>query len=305
MAQPEYSLLIPARNEAARIDGVVRAVFSDLGENPAWEVCIADDVSDDGTYELLLELSRAFPFRLLRPPANLGRGAIRNFLAGEAKGRILVFLDGDSRAQPGFIKAWEGLDPDAAWMGRISYDADPPSGFSRFLAKGSGMGKVRRPGPVPAAYFVSQNFRISKDAFLRAGGFRTDLKTWGGEDVDLAYKLAHLGIPLRIQPTSEARHPSVTGLKGYFARLEEFGRANLPTLIADHPALAAQFKLRLARPPWSLLFLNPILDALCRILIVGIPAWPWPYALYRYAIFNRYARGYLRSTNAQESARRR
>lgn len=295
MAQPEYSLLIPVRNEAARIEGVVRAVFSELRGNPVWEVCIADDVSDDGTYERLRELSQAFPFRLLRPPANLGRGGVRNFLATEARGAILVFLDGDSRPQPGFIRAWEGLDPAVAWMGRISYEASPPSGFSRFLARGSGMGKIRRPGPVPTAYFVSQNFRISKDVFLRAGGFRTDLKGWGGEDVDLAYKLARLGVPLRIQPDSEARHPSVTGLAGYFKRLEDFGRINLPTLVAEHPDLAAQFKLGLARPPWSLLFLNPILDALCRALVVGIPAWPWPYALYRYAVFNRYARGYRRS----------
>lgn len=301
MAQPEYSLLIPVRNEAARIEGVVRAVFSDLGGNPAWEVCIADDVSDDGTYERLRELSREFRFRLLRPPANLGRGAVRNFLAREARGAILVFLDGDSRAQPGFIKAWEGLDPAAAWMGRISYDSEPRSGFSRFLAHGSGMGKIRRPGngPVPAAYFVSQNFRISREAFLGAGGFRTDLKGWGGEDVDLAYKLARMGVALRIQPESEARHPSVTGLKAYFARLEEFGRTNLPTLVADHPELAARFKLGLTRPPWSLLFLNPLLDAACRALIVGIPAWPWPYALYRYAIFNRYARGYRRSLRSR------
>src|SRR2546423_15364539 len=132
MAQPEYSLLIPVRNEAARIEGVVRAVFSELGENPDWEVCIADDVSDDGTYERLRELSQAFPFRLLRPSANLGRGGVRNFLAGEARGAILVFLDGDSRPQPGFIQAWEGLDPAAAWMGRISYQAFPRSGLSRF-----------------------------------------------------------------------------------------------------------------------------------------------------------------------------
>jgi len=295
MPQPEYSLLLPVRNEAARIEGVVRAVFADLGENPAWEICFADDMSDDGTYERLLDLSRAFPFRLLRPPANLGRGGIRNLLAKEARAQILVFLDGDCRPQAGFFRAWEELEPAVAWMGKVSYEAFPASGFSRFLDRGSGMAKIGRWEPVPPAYFISQNFRLAKDVFHQAGGFRTDLRGWGGEDVDLGYKLARLGVAMRFRPEAEARHPSVTGLRSYFARLEDFGQANLPTLAADHPELAAQFKLELSRPPWSLLFLNPILDALCRALVVGIPAWPWPYALYRYAVFNRYARGYRRS----------
>jgi glycosyltransferase involved in cell wall biosynthesis len=300
MPRPEYSLLLPVRNEAARIEGVVRAVFAALGGNPAWEVCFADDVSDDGTYERLRDLSAAFPFRLLRPPANLGRGAIRNLLAEEARGDILVFLDGDCRPLPGFFAAWEGLDPDVAWMGRISYEASPPSGFSRFLDRGSGMGKLRGAESVPPAYFISQNFRLAKEAFRRAGGFRTDMRGWGGEDVDLGYKLARLGIAMRYRPEAEARHPSVTGLEGYFARLEDFGRLNLPALIAEHPALARQFKLHLARPPWSLLFLNPVLDAACRALVLGFKAWPWPFAFYRYAVFNRYARGYRRSLRGRE-----
>jgi glycosyltransferase involved in cell wall biosynthesis len=296
MANHEYSLLLPVRNEEARIEGVVRAIFSDLGENPAWEICFADDMSDDGTYERLLQLSKAFPFRLLRPPANLGRGGIRNLLAEAARTNILVFLDGDCRPRTGFFRAWEGLDPAVAWMGKISYETSPASGFSRFLSQGSGMAKIGRAGPVPAAYFISQNFRLSKEVFRQAGGFRTDLKGWGGEDVDLGYKLARLQIAMRFRPEAEARHPSVTGLRGYFARLEDFGQANLPTLVAEHPELAAQFKLGMARLPLSLLFLNPILDSLCRVLIIGMPAWPWPYALYRYAVFNRYAKGYRRSS---------
>jgi glycosyltransferase involved in cell wall biosynthesis len=295
MAVPKYSLLVPVRNEADRIAGVVRSIFADLGGNPAWEVVIADDASGDGTRERLAELAAAFPFRLLAPPRNLGRGRIRNLLSEEARSGILVFLDGDSRPQPGFFKAWEDLDPEAAWIGKTSYEALPASGFSRFLEKGSGMGKLRGAATVPPAYLTSQNLRLPKAALLAAGGFRADLPGWGGEDLDLGYRLARLGVPLRYRPEADARHPSVTDLEGYLARLESFGRDNLPALIADYPALAAQFKLGLARPPWSLLFLNPVLDACCRALILKAKAAPWPFALYRYALFNRYARGYRKS----------
>ena len=305
MAAPEYSLLVPVRNEAGRIDDVVGALFEDLaahGSDPAWEILIADDASDDGTYERLLSLSERFPFRLLRPPANLGRGAIRNRLAEAAAAECLIFLDGDCRPRPGFFRAWENLDPEAAWVGRISYETDPPSGFSRFLAHGSGVAKRARADAarsrtdtVPPAYFASANFRISKGAFRRTGGFRTDLPGWGGEDVDLGLKLARLGVPLRYRPEAEARHPSVTDLEAYFARLSKFGRTNLPLLLAADPSLEIQFKLRFARAPWSALFLNPALFALCHALITIFRGKPWPFALYRYVIFNCYARGYRQS----------
>src|SRR3954471_795259 len=99
MNAPKYSLLLPVRNEAGRIDGVVRAVFTELAGNPDWEICFADDFSDDGTYERLRKLADIFPFRLIRPPENLGRGAIRNLLAREAQAPMLVFLDGDCKVR--------------------------------------------------------------------------------------------------------------------------------------------------------------------------------------------------------------
>jgi glycosyltransferase involved in cell wall biosynthesis len=296
MASPKYSLLVPVRNEAGRIEAVVRALFEDLAtladHGSIWEILIADDASDDGTYERLLSLSERFPFRLLRPAANLGRGAIRNRLAEEAAAECLIFLDGDCRPQPGFFRAWENLGPDTAWVGRISYETHPPSGFSRFLAQGSGVAKRPRADAVPPAYFASANFRVSKAAFRQAGGFRTDLPGWGGEDVDLGLKLARLGVPLRYRPEAEARHPAVTDLEAYFARLSKFGRTNLPLLLAADPSLEIQFKLRFARAPWSLLFLNPALFALCHALITIFRGRPWPFAFYRYVIFNCYARGY-------------
>jgi glycosyltransferase involved in cell wall biosynthesis len=299
MSAPKYSLLLPVRNEAGRIEGVVRSVFTDLASSPDggadWEICFADDCSDDGTYERLSTLADIFPFRLIRPPQNLGRGAIRNLLAEEARAPVLVFLDGDCRVRSGYFKAWEGLDEACVWLGRVAYDDDPPCGFSRFLARGSGVGKLRQGDPIPAAYFVSQNFRVSKSLFAKAGGFRTDLLGWGGEDTDLGCKLRALGAPFRYRGEAEVRHPSVTGLEAYFARLVHFGRANLPVLISDHPELAAQFKLGHARGIRAWLFTNPVLDALCRTIILGARKRPWPYPLYRYVIFNAYVRGYRQS----------
>ncbi len=296
MHSPKYSLLLPVRNEAGRIGDVVKAVFADLGARPDWEVCIADDRSDDGTHEKLLELSAVFPFRLLRPDANLGRGPIRNMLARQAQGEILVFLDGDCRPLPGFFAAWEsvGAAPDAntVYLGKISYESLPRSGFNRFLSGGSGVYKLRKKDVIPPGYFMSQNFLIPRALFLKAGGFREDLRLWGGEDTDLGFKLHRLSAGLRYQPKAEARHPSVTGIAAYFDRLVAFGRENLPLLGAENRGLAKQFKLPMAAFPYSLLFRNPVVFRFCKFLVLRFPGVNWPFSLYRYVIFNCYARGY-------------
>jgi glycosyltransferase involved in cell wall biosynthesis len=292
MHSPKYSLLLPVRNEVTRIEAVVHAIFKDLADNLGWEICFGDDFSDDGTFEKLKKLSDQFPLKLIRPKANLGRGGIRNLLAKEAVASILVFLDGDCQVQPGFFKAWENLDPDCAYIGRVNYDNNPKSGFSRFLSQGSGIGKLRTKTHIPAAYFISQNFRLSKAIFEKIQGFRTDLLGWGGEDTDLGYKLKKLGTPLVYNGKAMVLHPSVVGLELYFSRLVLFGKINLPVLVQENPELAVQFKLGYARRPWALLFCNPIILLLCKALILSFKGWPWPYVFYRYVIFNSYARGY-------------
>ena len=292
MHATKYSLLLPVRNEAGRIEETVRTVFRGLPADSRWEVCIGDDFSDDGTTEKLKALSAAFPFRLIRPDENLGRSGIRNLLAEAARGEYLVFMDGDCKPMAGFFKAWEGVEPGCAYVGKVSYDEFPASGFTRFLHRGSGLGKLGDRSSFPPAYFISQNFCVSRIHFAQAGRFRTDLLGWGGEDVDFGWKLAKLGVNLRYRGEAEVRHPAVTKADSYFARLVHFGRVNLPVLVSEHPELVSQYKLAFARPPHSLLFLNPWIFKACKLLITGKPHWPWPFAMYRYVTFNCYARGF-------------
>jgi GT2 family glycosyltransferase len=136
---------------------------------------------------------------------------------------------------------------------------------------------------------------MARERFLASGRFRTDLSGWGGEDTDFGFRLEELGVPLRARRGARVRHPSVARVGPYLDQLRRFGSANLPALARERPRLARQFKLHLARPPLSLLLLNPHLHAVLRFLVTRLPGLPWPFAFYRYVIYNSYCRGWLES----------
>ena len=97
------SILIPARNEAAVIEGTVRAALASAGV--AVEVLVGDDHSTDETAAIVARLARSDPrLRLVSVPALpegwTGKNHACTVLAGEARGERLLFLDADVTLAP-------------------------------------------------------------------------------------------------------------------------------------------------------------------------------------------------------------
>jgi len=95
--EKEISVILPAYNEASRIERCIReverAVVSFSG---SYEIIVAEDGSIDGTEKVMASLSRRNPhLRLLHSSVRLGKGkAIKKALAS-AKGDVIVFMDVD------------------------------------------------------------------------------------------------------------------------------------------------------------------------------------------------------------------
>jgi dolichyl-phosphate beta-glucosyltransferase len=93
---PYLSIVIPAYNEEIRIVPTIGAIASYVsGLGFPWELIIADDGSKDQTAALVEELGFA-NLRLLRAPANGGKGSAvqRGMLA--ARGKYVLFDDADN-----------------------------------------------------------------------------------------------------------------------------------------------------------------------------------------------------------------
>ena len=127
----EISVLIPTYND--RILSQVSTLQSQLealsvAEDLCYEVVVADDCSTDEAVvrenEEILHLNHC---RLVREPQNIGRAAIRNRLAQEARYRWLLYIDAHLFIPDGFITnmSW------TVWRAsRLKLGARPPSAAS-------------------------------------------------------------------------------------------------------------------------------------------------------------------------------
>jgi len=97
MAEKEVSIILPAYNEASRIEKCIREVTQAINAfSASYELIVAEDGSTDNTEKVVSNLLKSNPrLRLLHSPIRLGKGkAIKKALAS-AKGDIIVFMDVD------------------------------------------------------------------------------------------------------------------------------------------------------------------------------------------------------------------
>jgi len=96
-APPRLSIVIPAYNECARIDGTLARVLWCVEER-GWdaEVLVVDDGSTDETPAIVQKWMRRYPrLHMVRNPGNRGKGySVRNGLL-QAAGEIVMFTDAD------------------------------------------------------------------------------------------------------------------------------------------------------------------------------------------------------------------
>jgi glycosyltransferase involved in cell wall biosynthesis len=101
-ARPEVSVLVPAKDEADNLPEFLRQARDAFASNPQrYEVVVVDDGSVDGTWDLLEQLSREYPF-LRRVRHGVRRGIADALRTGylNSRGSVLVFYPADLQYKP-------------------------------------------------------------------------------------------------------------------------------------------------------------------------------------------------------------
>ncbi|MBF0253794.1 MAG: glycosyltransferase [Candidatus Omnitrophica bacterium] len=104
---PSVSILVPCRNEA---EGIARNLKTLLAQDYSdYEVLVLDDNSDDGTLQILESLAaESSNLKVLRgkplPSGWQGKNFACHELSEAARGEWLLFLDADTRHEPGMLR---------------------------------------------------------------------------------------------------------------------------------------------------------------------------------------------------------
>jgi glycosyltransferase involved in cell wall biosynthesis len=195
------SLLIPVFDYD--IVALVHSMKSVIGTVPEFcEILIGDDGSS-AEYREKYHSLEGDGVRLIVSEKNIGRAAIRNRLALEAKGDYLLYIDADAML-PGtaeaYISKWVSAMTRARVLsGGTLYHESPPGDPDKLLrwkyGKKKEQIKATDRNKHPNAGFSTFNVLIDKSVFSKIR-FNEELKQYGHEDTLMGYQLKKAGIKI-------------------------------------------------------------------------------------------------------------
>ncbi len=211
MKNPEISVIIPALNEGKYIMQPMHGLQSQTFRN--FETIVVDGGSTDRTVGMAKRYARIITDR------GRGPGSGRNAGARAAKGRILVFLDADTRPSSGLLESYHSAFRDSGVVASTGpiYPLEKSSLRIRFGYRIVSVFFVRLSILMGNPAVMGSNFAVRADKFRRVGGFNEKFLTY--EDWDLSKRLKRLG---RITYSKGAavhtstRRVAAWGISGYF-----------------------------------------------------------------------------------------
>lgn len=234
------SVIIPTRNRKRLLRETLDAVWAQTLDPEQFEIIVADNCSSDGTREMMQDLVRTSPCRLVYHvmPENRGPARSRNTASRLATGRILAFTDDDCRPAPGWLE--RGLSAFtgnvALVTGTVRYKPEQAAN-SRFFCRASGEVIEEHP-----SYTWSNSF-YRRDVFLDMQGSDESLcqadflnRVVDCGDTDLAWRVKEAGYENRFVAESVVYH-ELQELKPLDWVLEPFRLYVVNHLVRRHPQL--------------------------------------------------------------------
>ena len=223
---PDVSFVIPARDEAALIEAALASVVQQEDPGVWMEAIVIDNGSRDETSRVAQAFASAhpeLPITVVREDM-AGRSWAKNAGAQAARGRLLIFLDADSRASQGLASAVVARHGSGWRAGAIAVVADSSDWLDRqyfgLMSLGPRLFNIR-----------AQLFYCERALFQSLSGFDTRLQL--AEDRDLLDRVRAAGIGvcyideawILTSPRRLRRLPARLGVATMFARwlLANFG----------------------------------------------------------------------------------
>jgi len=249
---PRLSLVVPTFKAPQRLRALLRSVASQAVDVSLAEVIVVDDGTPGFEPAAWERMAGDFALTVVHLERNGGRAVARNAGIQVARGDIVVFLDGDMTVEPGFMEAHDAfhtLHDGAVAVGAIRWAPEvPDTPFMRY-AGSRGVGRFGA-GPVPYRCFVTGNSSVQRRTLIDVGSFDEGFSTYGGEDLELGYRLHQAGLVVHHEPAAISLHWGWKGLHGMREAMATYGAGSMPLLLDRHPELVDVLHLDFLRQPW-------------------------------------------------------
>ena len=228
---PYFTVVVTTFNRCRLLRACLDALLAQEGVPGGHEIIVVDDGGRDGTAALLRTLSGRV--HALRQP-NRGWAAARNRGAQTARGDLLIFLDDDCLAPPGWLHryaaAWAAYPeaealagrvacaPGANLAGQVQYQGHVAI-FDRLNAAHGASYHVA--GPVTFGYGANRSIR--RAAFERLSGFDESLRYF--EDLDFDLRLQATGARAWYDPDIVVDHSYRLSAWGRLRAAYYYGRS--------------------------------------------------------------------------------
>lgn len=203
------SVILPTCDDDLRLEWVLEGLCRQ-SVLPS-EVIVVNDAGPSHTGELVMSFDDRLPvqYHYFGGPKQYQRSAAaRNLGVRASTGTLLLFLDGDMVPDPDLVAAHLAHHVDGiAFFGfRRHYPMRLVRGFPGALDYASLL-RASYPDPRLTHYstwnrpeqfrhFYSCNCSVPAEIFCALGGFDERYEGWGGEDIDLGWRLTKSGVPL-------------------------------------------------------------------------------------------------------------
>ncbi len=225
MILKDISFVIPVYNRPNEIDELLNS-FSNQKGSKDFEIVIIEDGSSNKCDKITMNyknLNISYYYK-----ENSGPGDSRNFGMNKAKGSYFIILDSDiilpenyctiliDNLSKNFSECFGGVDDSHSSFN--NFQKAVSFSMTSLITTGHVRGGSRTNNFQPRSF----NMGISKEAFLKSGGFG---KIHPGEDTDLSIRLQKAGFRTVLYENLKVFHKRRGSIKSFFEQVYKFGVA--------------------------------------------------------------------------------
>lgn len=222
--KPFFTIVIPTYRRFDQLGECLRSISSIDYPKEDFEVVVVDDGSPSSPENIVEPWKSRFNVRLVTQP-HAGPATARNRGVSEAAGAFIAFTDDDCMPAPDWLaklKPRLDADPGGVVAGNTvnTLTDNPYSTASQMLIDYLNAYYNKE----NARFLTSNNMALSKEVFMKIGGFDTSFPLAAAEDREFCDRCVHFGLKTVFAPEAVVRHAHPLTLKKFIRQHYNYGR---------------------------------------------------------------------------------